>query len=182
MKPEQFYGYCGLPATYASRTFKPSEYMTPKVLQFGLDWCDKRDKESLILQGNVGSGKTYFMCCLINNLLNRGHTWLQFKKSSTLDREFLEAVSGKSDCSLTDLMSKYKEVPIFFWDDIGTERVSERVEREFLEIIDYRLDADMPIVFTTNLDFEKLEERLGERISSRLQKPKWLSFKSGDMR
>ena len=53
-------------------------------------------------------------------------------------------------------------------DDLGSERESDWALEKLLIIVDGRLNAYKPTVFTTNFNLEELEVQVGIRLASRI--------------
>lgn len=61
------------------------------------------------------------------------------------------------------------EAPLTVLDDLGTAKPSEFVAERIYMLLNYRLEAELPVIATTNYSLGELEERLGHgRIVSRL--------------
>ena len=53
-------------------------------------------------------------------------------------------------------------------DDLGAEKMSEWIEETMFKIINKRYEEVLPTIITSNNDLESMEERLGQRIVSRI--------------
>jgi len=58
--------------------------------------------------------------------------------------------------------------PVYVFDDVGRERVSEWVQAQYYRIIDKRWGDRLPTIFTSNHDWDGIARLLGEAVSSRL--------------
>lgn len=150
------------------------------IATIGKEWVTSSPMPSLYLTGNPGSGKTYFSYCLLRQLteLNR-YPWIIFVRSDELDEELLQAVESRNEGAV---LEKYTEVPILFIDDLGVERVNERIIKQYYRIIDNRLSNYMTTVFTSNLSLEGISKSLGDRIASRLKMATHITFPNKDLR
>lgn len=146
-------------------------------VSIGKRWIKSSRKCSLYLHGNTGSGKTYFSLALFRAAVEFGVPWINFVRSYDLDEELLQSVESKQEKSV---IRKYAEVPILFIDDLGVERVSERIQRQIYAIIDERLGENRLTVITSNLAVEDLP--LGGRTISRLSSYYSIEFPEQDLR
>lgn len=121
-----------------------------------------RSSNSLLLQGNVGSGKTY----LLYYLIKRGVRAL-FYKAYEIDNLSLKYLNENHSNEV--IISELQSAMILFIDDLGVNRLTERFERDLYMILDYRLEHLLPTLISTNLSDEDLLKNYGERIFSRLK-------------
>ena len=73
----------------------------------------------------------------------------------------LECV-GRYDNQLLDWIQPMRDTSILILDDLGKERVNERVASAFFNLIEHRTSRGKPILFTSNFGGEELAERFGE--------------------
>ena len=152
--------------------------MYPVIGYAGKEWVE--NPKSLYVTGSIGSGKTYFCFALLRELLEQREChWVIFVRSCDLDDELLNACeTGRESYCL----EKYKTVPFLFIDDLGVERTTDRVIKQYYNIIDFRVSNSLPTVFSSNLTPEDTSTTLGDRISSRLQVAKIIKFPKQDLR
>lgn len=163
---------------YANASFENSTLL-PSIVQQGKDWIKSRNKTSLFLSGNTGSGKTWFTICLVRGLAENGNPWHIFAKSHDMDTEFLKAILENQEDYVLD---KYRNVPFLFIDDLGTERPNERVIKQFYSIFDHRVSNCMCTIVTSNQKLNNIDKIVGERIASRLQGSTQINFPNKDLR
>ncbi len=130
------------------------------------DFYDKYDgitpQKGLYLHGTFGSGKTYLIYALLNELKNK-------KKVEYLALYFPEILRTlKDDWDLfEENIVKYSTVPILLIDDIGAEAVSEWGRDEVLgTILQNRMNEHLPTFFTSNLTIAELELHLSQTKNS----------------
>lgn len=156
------------------------EKVDRNIAKAGRKWLEANYKQSLYLSGNPGSGKTYFSVCLLKELIeSQKHPWIIYTRSYEIDDELLVAVDERRELSV---LQKYHEVPILFIDDLGVERVSDRIMRQYYSIIDTRINNFLPTVFTSNIPIEGIYKTLGDRIASRLEMAFEIKFPNKDLR
>lgn len=147
------------------------------IVELGKRWLKAPNKPSLYLFGNTGSGKTYFATALYRALVEMRHKWMIFIRSDDLDDELLTAIEEKQEKSR---LMKYFEVPVLFIDDLGVERPSDRMIRQYYSIIDRRVGAGLLTVITSNVPKDNLP--LGDRTISRLGHFYAIEFPKKDIR
>ena len=111
--------------------------------------------KGLYLHGNFGSGKTYFIAALFNELAK--------KRISTEIVYFPELLRDlKSDFdNFADYIDYLENVDLLLLDDIGAERVTEWGRDEILgPILQKRMNNYKTTFFTSNLTIDELESHL----------------------
>lgn len=164
---------------YQNASFENAQLLPAKIIDLGKRWVASKKKTSLFLSGNVGSGKSYFSLCLVRGLVESGHRWIITVKSSDLDAELLNTIEEKKEQSV---LRKYCEVDFLFIDDLGVERLSDRIQRQYFMIIDARTENYRPTIITSNLEKRNIHEVFGSRIASRLEMAYEIKFPNRDFR
>ena len=162
---------------YRSCSLENCNKLPENLIDFGKRWIKHPRRPSLYIQGNTGSGKTYFSTCLFRALLENYYNWIIFVRSDDLDFELLNAIENKQEKSI---LQKYCEVPALFIDDLGVERPSDRVIRQYYSIIDKRVGDGLLTVITSNISKKDLP--LGDRTVSRLEHFLSIEFPKKDLR
>lgn len=134
----------------------------------------------LLISGGTGLGKTYTARCVMRRVIERGFTTAYY----TAYRLFSLFHSHRlgEDVDLDVILS----VPLLVIDDIGTEPMTRNVTVEyFFDLLNERAAAGLHTVIVTNLTFDAINERYGERIHSRLMDARYsekLIFRGRDIR
>lgn len=137
------------------------------------------DPASLMISGNVGSGKTHFACALCIARRLAGLPAL-FRPMAELYRELRKAIqAGESDVSIVE---DYLAVGCLFLDDIGSGALSDFEIRTALDILDGRHIRRRPTVVTTNWSLEEIASKMDDRVASRLSDFSLLRFEGRDLR
>jgi primosomal protein DnaI len=111
----------------------------------------------MYISGSYGTGKTYVLAALANELAKLGHK-VYFAYFPDLAREIKSSIG---DGSLEDKIEKIKKVEILMLDDIGGEHFSEFVRDEVLgPILQHRLLDNLPTFFTSNLGISELAKSM----------------------
>lgn len=124
------------------------------------------DKNKLCLFGRPGRGKTHLAISLGRKLKMQGYSVLALKSIDLLNR-LRRCYSAKEETDEIRIMKILKQVEVLIIDDIGTEKPNDWVRAKFYEIIDFRLNRKTTI-FTTNLEGEEMEKKLGAALTSRV--------------
>lgn len=177
---EQFCELNRVPPRLKNANLEVNEMMPASRAQLGEKWIIK-PKRSLILTGDYGRGKTYFMFAILKGIIRRfGLAIARFFRSKNLDDRIMDDLRTYGAAS--HFLGQLKEIPVLFIDDFGVERSSERAERDYFEILDERVAWERPTVISTNLSDEEVRDCFGGRIHSRLKESLWIEFEGKDLR
>ena len=117
---------------------------------------DDEKPKGVYLNGSFGSGKTYLIACLFNELAKRG-----IRSVLVYYPEFLVSLKSSFSGDFEEKRDYVKKVPLLLLDDIGAENTSNWSRDEVLgPILQYRMENHLPTFFTSNLTIEELEEAL----------------------
>lgn len=113
------------------------------------------NKKGLYLSGNFGSGKTYIIASMLNELATKG-----VKSSIIFWPEFLRDL--KSSFNTAEFGPKYDRIKssnLLLIDDIGAENTTSWSRDDiFCPLVQYRMENNLPTFFTSNLTLKELEE------------------------
>ena len=184
MKHDEFLDLSGISRDSQGVSFDTHCLLHPDLIAFAKDWLNATSKPSLILQGVPGSGKTFFSIALLQELWKQlqPNPFIIFKMGTRLDAELLDAMLGKSSCSAADIIRTCSESRALFIDDFGLERSSERVQRQYFDVLNPRITQNRVTVVSTNCSMRELRDKFGERIYSRLKGFKLVKFPEVDLR
>ena len=118
-------------------------------------------RKGLYLTGNFGSGKTYLIASLFNELAkkNVNSAIVYFPEFlRTLKESFKVTEDGNT---YSDKFNYIKHISLLLIDDIGAENLTTWARDEILgTILQYRMEENLATFFTSNLDLEELEMHL----------------------
>ena len=118
------------------------------------DYRKGKVSKGLYLYGNFGSGKTYFVSALFNELARDG-----VKSAIIFWPEFLRDLKASFSSDFKEKYDFVKSVPLLLIDDIGAEATTTWGRDEiFCPLVQYRMQEHLPTFFTSNLDLKSLEE------------------------
>lgn len=123
--------------------------------------------KGLLMTGHVGCGKSHLAVAILRGVVEKGYSGLYYNSPDLL-RDIRATFDQGSELTEDDLLELVTTVDLLVFDDLGAERMSEFVLDRFYLIINERYEGCKPVIVTTNLKIEELEERLGGRIVSRL--------------
>lgn len=131
-----------------------------EVIKWIKDYYDNYDiyktYKGLYLHGNFGTGKTYLICALLNELKSKYGINIEVVYVPELLRKLKENLY-----LVGDKLYYLENVDILFLDDIGAEKVTEWGRDEILgTILQTRMNKRMPTFFTSNLNINELEHHL----------------------
>lgn len=165
-----------IPPRFEHATFESLDDGIKKSLQAWIDQ-HKTGKESLMLYGKPGVGKTHAMYSLLQKAPNIKH---RFYNST----EIIEDIRASfNDRYVQNPMNMLKGFDGYlFIDDFGTERLTDFVQDMFYQIINDRYINKLPTIISTNFDLSEIADRLGERVASRLAEMCFIINVTGDDR
>lgn len=128
------------------------KYMT----EFMKSYENHEDTKGLYLTGSFGTGKTYLISALFNDMAKKG-----VKCAIVYYPEFLRDLKASFQTNYQEKFDYIKKCALLLLDDIGAENVSSFNRDEVLgPILQYRMEEGLPTFFTSNLTLEELEENL----------------------
>lgn len=128
------------------------------IINFIKDYKEGKTCKGLYLSGNFGSGKSYIVSAMINELVKDG-----YKGALIYYPEFLRNLKSSFGKDFEEKFEFAKKADLLLLDDIGAENISSWSRDEILgPIIQYRMDEKLPTFFTSNLSIEELEVHLSE--------------------
>jgi len=132
-----------------------------EIYRFMVDFLTQYPKSTLqkglYLSGLYGSGKTYILACLANELAKK-NVDVSFAYYPDLVREMKSLIGSNQ---LSSLIERLKTVPVLFLDDFGGESPSAFIRDEILgPILQHRLLDYKPTFFSSNLKMKTLIEAM----------------------
>ena len=120
---------------------------------------NNEDVKGLYLSGSFGSGKSYILSALLNELSNKGYICVNVHYPTLLRRLKKSFNENNYDEVLDEIMTSH----ILLLDDIGAENNSPWARDEVLSVIlQYRMDNNLTTFFTSNYTIDELDKVLSE--------------------
>ena len=123
----------------------------------------------LLLQGGYGCGKTHLAAAIANFAVSMGVPTLFLTVPDLLD--LLRFSFNSEDTTFEDRFNEIRNAPLLVLDDFGTQNATAWAQEKLFQIANYRYINRLPLVVTTNVPLDEIEER----IRSRLQDPELVS-------
>lgn len=123
----------------------------------------KKRENSVSLVGQVGAGKTHLLCAVSNNLLAMGVQVIYFQYVESI----MELRSDYKEAH--EKVDELKKAEVLFIDDLfkGVDFLTKFERQNLYTLINYRYLNHLPILVSSELDFEgllKIDEAIGSRI------------------
>ncbi len=162
------------PCKYQQQVYEKEKEQNKKIRMKDIDTKDKKqipvikwldtfyeefdvmqNKKGLYLHGSFGSGKTYLISALLNELHDVKHVSVEIVYFPDL----LRSLKAFDDFSYN--MNRFMKTDLLLIDDIGAEKVTEWGRDEVLgTILQERMNQHKTTFFTSNLNMKELEEHL----------------------
>ena len=117
-------------------------------------------RKGIYLYGDFGVGKSFMVAALAHDLSEKRGV------SSTLlhyPSFVIDVKNAISDGNVKTLVDEIKLSEVLILDDIGAEQSTAWVRDEILQVIlQYRMQEDLPTFFTSNFNFDDLEQHFAK--------------------
>ena len=124
------------------------------IKDFYKEYQTNKNAKGCYLHGSFGSGKSYILAALFNEIAKKGANAVIIYYPEML-RRLRESFYDDFDQKMYEL----QHADLLLIDDIGAESVSEWNRDEILgTILQYRMDNKLSTFFTSNLTLNELEE------------------------
>ncbi|HEC32782.1 MAG TPA: cell division protein ZapE [Candidatus Kaiserbacteria bacterium] len=127
----------------------------------------RETRKGMFIHGEVGTGKTHIAYALLRNAPKVG---VRCRLINTIElfKDMREDIrrSEYDKKYPTETAMEYKGILIL--DDLGVEKATDFVVESLYLIINKRYNEMRPIIFTSNFNLNKLADRVGDRIPSRI--------------
>ncbi|MFA6662015.1 MAG: ATP-binding protein [Bacilli bacterium] len=131
-------------------------------------WAEMREKNiGIIFYGPVGTGKTHMAACIVNALIDK-----MIPAGVTNIPTLLNRLQGAFSEQRQDLIEHLQRYELMVVDDLGVERNTPYASEQLFNIIDSRSRSGKPIIITTNMtidEMENAEDMQSKRIYDRIK-------------
>ena len=159
-----------LGARFENRTFGNFEVRkNPTAYNSCVSYSNREDlfsanRNSLLIFGGYGTGKTHLAAAIANALIDRGIPVLFGTFADHLEkiREEFDKTGQRRYQSLM------KNTSMLVLDDVGKERLTDWAKEILFNVINYRYEHKLPFVLTTNYSENQLGNYIGGAVYSRM--------------
>jgi DNA replication protein DnaC len=117
----------------------------------------------LVLQGPPGTGKTHLSAAIANARLSAGHS-AQFVTAPDLLDYLRAAYAPDSKVKYDKVFDAVRTTPLLVLDDLGAQSSTSWAQEKLFQLLNYRYNAGLPTVITTNLTLEEQDPRIRSRM------------------
>ena len=118
----------------------------------------------LVLLGGYGCGKTHLAAAIANEQIVRGQPALFVVVPDLLDH--LRATYGpRSPVTYDERFDQVRNAPLLILDDLGTQSSTEWAQEKLFQLFNYRYNARLPTVVTSNRELEAIDIRIRSRLT-----------------
>ena len=157
----------GLWVTLASEGHRFSMTDVGMALGYDVVGVDDTPRNSIVLSGTYGTGKTGLVAAAINALALTGQRPLYTRVQDMLTS--MKALMDNDDGERPEmLLDKVKRAPALVLDELSTNQTTAWRQDQLEELIRYRYGQGLPTLVTTNSSRDAIEREWGTRTSSAL--------------
>ena len=151
--------------TYLEYRFEKDDGANKKITNACKRYVEKFEEISkknigLIFYGPVGTGKTFYACCIANEIVEQGKSVLVGTMSGLIEK------MRYSEEEKNYVKNQISKVALLVIDDFGQERETSYALEKAKEIINLRYLCRKPMIITTNL---KKDEIMNPKNEEKLQ-------------
>jgi DNA replication protein DnaC len=156
------------------KTFAPDGHGLPPDKRENLRWAHDEARAFaenpdgwLVLKGGYGCGKTHLAAAIANACVERGQPVLFITVPDLLDHLRATFSPSRREGPTPPFEARFNEIrtaPVLILDDLGTESSTSWAQEKLYQILNYRYNARLATVVTTNHELEDIALRLRSRI------------------
>ena len=117
----------------------------------------------LVFRGGYGCGKTHLAAAIANHRLSNAQPVLFINTPDLLDH-LRAAYSPTAAVGFDERFQQVRRAPLLILDDLGTQSNTDWAQEKLYQIFNYRYNAQLPTVVTTNQELEHIEGRIRSRL------------------
>jgi len=166
---------------YLRKRGVPKRFLNARISDFPTSWQKLGESiEGIFLTGCRGVGKTHLAAALMREMIlqirpvNQAGTYKVDIQKMPLFISVPELLLEIRDTFQSDgisekaVIDRYSLVDLLILDDLGVEKTSEWVLQTLYTILDRRYREELRTVITSNLSIAEIQEKLDDRIASRI--------------
>ncbi|MCL2559111.1 MAG: primosomal protein DnaI [Turicibacter sp.] len=125
------------------------------VVDFISHYSADNYKKGLFIHGSYGTGKTYTLCVIANELAKKGFGCAIVYLPELIAE--LKSNFGNNEVSNNAIIEKIKQVPVLMLDDISGVTITGWMRDEVLgRILNHRMMHELPTFFSSNSNYDEL--------------------------
>ena len=136
-------------SAYLQMTFErddnPGHILSKAARKYAEDFTAAPEQHGIMFTGNVGTGKTFYACCIANAVIDRGYSAL-VTTLHPLIRELRNYDTAEQ------ALRRIRQVDLLVLDDLGSTALNDYTTDKIFEIVDERYRSGKPLIVTTNLN------------------------------
>jgi len=117
----------------------------------------------LLLQGGYGCGKTHLAAAIANFAVGMGVPTLFLTVPDLLD--LLRFAFDAEGVTFEERFEQIRSAELLVLDDFGTQSATAWAQEKLFQIVNYRYINKLPLVVTTNVSLDEIEERIRSRLA-----------------
>ncbi len=159
--------------------YSPREYMEASF-DFLKSYAEnfKPGANSFFFTGATGLGKTHLSLAVMNKVTEKGYS-VFYGSADNIIKQMEKERFGRSN---GDIEEEIENADLLIIDDLGTEFKTAFSETAVYQIINNAILNGKPMIISSNLSIDELEERYGQRVVSRLNSFEVVNFIGTDIR
>lgn len=161
----------GIPTLFRSKGIKDWVPHNSPVVSTVLQFCYNPFPPAptiLTFCGTKGTGKTHLACGALKIMFEHHEMRGHFADVPALMKRYRAAVAGRGEETTEHIDEQLRRVPVLVLDDLGVTKRTEFVDETIYALINHRYAEQKPLIVTTNVALDSLEERVSSRLKSGL--------------
>ncbi|MCF6766483.1 ATP-binding protein [Thiotrichales bacterium 19S3-7] len=128
----------------------------------------KQQGTNLVMHGGTGTGKNYLAVCMMKELIEKFAAKVKILTAYNLIHSINETYSANNTKTERQIKNAYLEYDFLVIDEFDINRGSDSDNLQLFDVINRRYEEMLPTAIISNLDRDKLIQKVGQRVMSRL--------------
>jgi len=118
----------------------------------------------LLLLGGYGVGKTHLAAAIANYVVQGHRMQVYFAVAPDLLHHLRAAYAPNAETTYDERFEQIRSVYLLIIDDLGAEQTTPWAQEKLYQIFNYRYNLRLPTVITSNVDLDRLDQRICSRL------------------